>query len=81
MPGTFDNGWENRDAEPAMARDSTRRNRQFQELSKFQILQYVAEMSEEMSQLAQQAQCAKLAETLRSASFEARDMLPKDMPE
>ena len=52
-----------------------------QELTRNQILQYVAEMSEEMSRLAIKAECANLADSLRVASSKARGLLPGEMRE
>jgi hypothetical protein len=65
----------------AMPRDHERSERQRQQLTRNQILQYVAEMSEEMSQLASKAECAGLAHSLRNASSQARGLLPGDARE
>lgn len=64
---------------PQVAETQNRREWQMKELTRQQILQYVAEMSEEMSQMAQNIKCADFAHSLRCASFEARNQLPCEM--
>lgn len=58
-------------------RSHNRRAHQLNELTRNQILHYVAELSAEMSALANQVECAVLADHLMSVSAEARDQLPK----
>ena len=48
-----------------------------QSLTRNQILQYIAEMSDEMANLALKAECAELAKSLKTASHKAHHMLPQ----
>ena len=48
-----------------------------QSLTRNQILQYIAEMSDEMSNLAKKAECLDLAKSLKTASNEASHLLPQ----
>ena len=51
---------------------------QNQKLTRNQMLQYIAEMSEEMSKLAAAVDCADLAHSLKAASEKAQNLLPTE---
>jgi len=51
---------------------------QNQKLTRNQMLQYIAEMSEEMSKLAAAVDCTDLAHSLQTASQKAHNLLPTE---
>ena len=48
-----------------------------EKLTRNQIVAYIAEMSEEMSNMAMKADCTDLAKSLKTAAVEANYLLPK----
>ncbi len=60
-----------------MQKNELNKNEQIQKLTRNQILHYIAEMSEEMSKLAATADCAELAQSLKTSAHKAHNLLPQ----
>ena len=60
-----------------MQQKKLQQSEQSQVLTRNQILQYIAEMSEEMSKLAANVECAELAQSLKTSAHKANDLLPQ----
>ncbi|MEO1608342.1 MAG: hypothetical protein AAFR90_03170 [Pseudomonadota bacterium] len=59
-----------------MHQNEIKKSNKIQNLTRNQVLQYIAEMTEEMSKLAMKADCTDLAKSLKTAASEASLLLP-----